>query len=145
MNRTFLIAAAAVAVLAAGCANGNDEQSPQPPTVAPGASLDAKGTLTIDGKAEDVKGTCTAPADGNGVNISLSGVTSSKVNVTVDKSTPPKVTSVVMTTSTMAFRYEPGSGGEAKATNDGNRYRITGEVQGALEAKKSYDIDVTCG
>ena len=56
------------------------------------------------------------------------GANSTKVNVSLDNAQPPNVSSVVLTTSTMAFLYQPGMAGDAQATNAGNTYHITGTV-----------------
>ena len=68
----------------------------------------------MEGKDEDVQGSCSAPADGRSVNISLSGTTPTKVNVTLDNAQPPNVSSVVLATSSIAFVYSARHGGQRR-------------------------------
>jgi hypothetical protein len=149
-KRAFVIAVACVAILVAGglihyARDGNDKtKTPKPATIAPASTVAARGQMTVDGQHADVQGSCFAPADGGSLNISLSGATPNKVNVTLDRAQPPNVTSVVLATSSMAFLWQPGSEGSAQATNDGNTFHITGTLLRYGFVNKPFEITVTC-
>lgn len=149
-KRALLIAAACAAILVAGglihfARNGNDKpKPPKPATIAPASTVAARGQMTVDGQRADVQGSCFAAADGSGLNITLSGGSPNKVNVTLDKAQPPNVTSVVLATSSMAFLWQPGTEGSAQATNDGNTFHITGTLLRYGFVNKPFDITVTC-
>jgi hypothetical protein len=142
----FAVACAAI-VLAGGLVRYTEratDKTTTAATIAPASSVAARGEITIDGHQEDVQGSCSAPADGGSVNISLSGAKSTKVNVTLDNAHPPNVSSVVLAASTMAFLYQPGKEGDAHATNDGITYHITGTVLRFEFVSKTFEINVTC-
>lgn len=149
-KRALLIAVACVAILVAGglihhARNGNDKaKTPKPAAIAPASTVAARGQMTVDGQNADVAGSCFAPADGDSLNISLSGATPNKVNVTLDRARPPNVTSVVLATSSMAFLWQPGTEGSAQATNDGNTFHITGTMLRYGFVSKPFEITVTC-
>jgi hypothetical protein len=125
-------------------AEGGNEKTTTAATIAPASTIAAHGKVAIDGQEEDAQGTCSAPADGASVNISLSGANSTRVNVTLDNAQPPNISAVVLATSTMAFLYQPGKAGDAQATNDGNTYHITGTVLRYEFVSKTFEINVTC-
>ena len=149
-KRAFFIAVACVAILVAGglihhARNGNDKpKTPKPATIASASTVAARGQMTVDGQRADVQGSCSAPADGASLNITLSGDSPNKVNVTLDKAEPPNVTSVVLATSSMAFLWQPGTDGSAQATNDGNIFHITGTLLRYGFVSKPFEITVTC-
>ncbi len=99
--------------------------------------------MTLDGQVADAEGTCSAPAAGDSVNISLLA-SPNQLNVTLDKALPPKVTSVVLGTGSMAFMYTPGSDGSADATIDDGRYHITGTLLRYGFVSKTLDVTVRC-
>jgi Mycobacterium 19 kDa lipoprotein antigen len=147
-KRALLLAVACAAIVITGglvrYAEGGNRKATTAATIAPASTVAARGKVTIDGQEEDVQGTCSAPADGGSVNISLSGAHSTKINVTLDNAQPPHVSSVVLATSNMAFLYQPGRQGDAQATNDGNTYHITGTVLRYEFVSKTFEINVTC-
>lgn len=149
-KRAFFIAVACVAILVAGglihhARNGNDQtKTPKPATIAPASTVAARGQMTVDGQRADVEGSCFDPADGGSLNISLSGATPNKVNVTLDRAQPPNVTSVVLATSNMAFLWQPGTEGSAQATSDGNTFHVTGTLLRYGFVNKPFEITVTC-
>jgi Mycobacterium 19 kDa lipoprotein antigen len=147
-KRALLLAVACAAIVVTGglvrYAEGSDDKTTTAATIAPASTVTARGKVTLDGQEEDVQGSCFAPADGGSVNISLSGATPTKINVTLDNAQPPNVSSVVLATSTMAFLYQPGSDGYAQATNDGNTYHITGTLLRYGFVSKPFEITVTC-
>jgi hypothetical protein len=147
-KRALLLALACAAIVITGglvrYAEGGNDHTTTAATIAPASTTTARGKVTMDGQEENAQGMCSAPADGGGVNISLSGANSTKINVTLDNAQPPNVSSVVLATSSMAFLYQPGKEGAAQATNDGNTYHITGTVLRYEFVSKTFEIDVTC-
>ena len=154
-KRVFLIAGACAAIVLIGglVRYAEREAGTDKPraavTIAPGSSVDARGKMTVDGQEEDVQDSCSAPAAGGSVNISLSGESPTMVNVVLDNAQPPNVSSVVLAVSGMGFLYQPGQEagkeGGAAATKDGNTYHITGSVVRYEFVIKPFDITVTCG
>lgn len=150
MNRpAYLIVAAAVAVvvLVVGALlqyTGGDDETKAAATVAPGASVQAEGSVSVDGKPEDLKGTCQATADGRTLNISLSGPTT-RLNIGLDNAVPPKVSSVVLAKQTMAFVYQPGQEGTVEARREGDDYRISGTLLRYGFVSTQFDATATCG
>jgi Mycobacterium 19 kDa lipoprotein antigen len=147
-KRALLVAVACAAIVLAGGLvryeeRGKDRTTPAA-AIAPASTVAARGKATIDNQEQDVQGSCFASVDGGSVNISLSGATSTKVNVALDNTQPPNVSSVVLATSGMAFLYQPGMEGEAQATNDGNTYHITGTLIRYGFVSKRLEITVTC-
>jgi hypothetical protein len=100
--------------------------------------------MTVDGQQADAHGSCSAPADGRSVNISLSGASPSKINITLDEAQPPNVTFVVLASTGMAFMYRPGGEGSAQATHDGSTYHISGTLLRYGFVSKTFDVTVTC-
>jgi hypothetical protein len=152
-KRALLIAVACAAILLAGglihhAKRGNDKHAAAttaaPVTIAPASTLAARGKMSVDGQEADARGSCSAPADGRSVNISLSGAPPNKINVTLDKAQPPNVTFVVLASTGMAFMYQPGTEGSAQATNDGNTYHISGTLLRYGFVSRTFDITVTC-
>jgi len=147
-KRALLFAVACAAIVITGglvrYAEGGNDKTTTAATIAPASTVGARGKVTIDGQEEDAQGSCSAPADGDSVNISLSGANSTKINVTLDNAQPPNISSVVLATSTMAFLYQPGKVGNAQATNDGNAYHISGTVLRYEFVSKTFEINVTC-
>ena len=151
-KRALLITVACAAILLAGGLihyakrenNRTTTATSTPATIAPASTVRARGQMTVDGQEADVQGSCSAPADGGSVNISLSGATPNKINITLDNAQPPNVTSVVLASTGMAFMYQPGTDGSAQATNDGNTYHITGTLLRYGFVSRKFDITVTC-
>jgi hypothetical protein len=147
-KRALLFAVACAAIVITGglvrYADGGNDHTTTAATIAPASTLAARGKVAIDGQEEDAQGSCSAPADGGSVNISLSGAHSTQINVTLDNAQPPNISSVVLATSTMAFLYQPGKEGYAQATKDGNTYHITGTVLRYEFVSKTFEINVTC-
>jgi len=153
VGKRVLIAAACAAILLAGglihyAKRGNDKSTTAttaaPVTIAPASTVAARGKMTVDGQEADAQGSCSSPADGRSVNISLTGAPPNIINVTLDKAQPPNVTSVVLASTGMAFMYQPGTEGSAQATNNGNTYHISGTLLRYGFVSKTFDITVTC-
>jgi hypothetical protein len=149
-KRAVLIAVACAAIVVAGgliswAARENDKPATAAiTTIAPGSTVAAHGNAVIDGQRQEMKGTCSAPAAGGRVDISLSGDPPTIVNVTLDNAQPPNVSSVVLGASSMAFMYQPGQQGTAAVTQQGNTYHITGTLLRYGFVSKPFDITVTC-
>jgi Mycobacterium 19 kDa lipoprotein antigen len=148
-KRALWVAVACAAILLIGglvrfAEKGTDKPTPAAKPIAPGSTVAARGKATIDGQQQDVQGSCFAPADGRSVNISLAGAPPTIINVTLDNAQPPNVSSVVMSASSMAFMYQPGSDGNAEATQDGNTYHIKGTLLRYGFVSKQIDITVAC-
>jgi lipoprotein LpqH len=108
----------------------------------------AQGKVTIDDQGENLQGSCFTPSDGSGINMSLSGATT-KINVALDGTRPPNVSSVVLVTGDVALGYQSGKQGVAHATQNGNTYNITGTATGLNEAagqiaNSAFQITVAC-
>jgi hypothetical protein len=147
-KRALLVAVACAAIVLTGgllrYADAGNDKTTTAAAIAPASTVAAHGKVTIDGRGEDVGGSCFARADGGSVNISLSAASPTKINVTLDNAQPPKVSSVVLATSGMAFLYQSGTEGYAAATNDGNTFHITGTLLRYGFVSKPFDITVTC-
>lgn len=139
-----------------GCAGGGHEKpktaastlAAEASTMAEATTVAAQGKVAIDDRNENLQGSCFTPADGSGVNISLTGATT-RINVALDRARPPNVSSVVLVTGEVALGYQSGKQGVAHATQYGNTYNITGTATGLDEAagrimNSSFQITVAC-
>jgi lipoprotein LpqH len=107
--------------------------------------------VTIDGKDQNVQGTvaCT-PAAGT-ENIAIGGAATG-IGVVLTDASPPSVKSVGLgNVNGVTLGYTPGTGqGNATATKDGSKYKISGTATGVDMANpmqpvnKPFEIDVTC-
>jgi lipoprotein LpqH len=107
--------------------------------------------VTIDGKDQNVTGSVVCTTAGGNVNIAIGGAATGIAAVLTDAN-PPVVTSVGLGNVngvTLAYAAA-GGGGNASATKDGNKYKITGNATGVDMANptqpvnKPFEIDVTC-
>jgi lipoprotein LpqH len=105
--------------------------------------------VTIDGQDQNVGGTVVCTAAGGNMNIAIGdAATGIAAVLSEDGST---VTSVGLgNVNGVTLAYASGTGGEAKATKDGNNWKITGTATGIDMANpmqpvnKPFEIDVTC-
>jgi lipoprotein LpqH len=106
--------------------------------------------VSIDGQDQNVKGTVVCTAMGGNMNIAIGdAATGIAVIVSEDAS---KVTSVGLgNVNGVTLAYAAATGqGEAKATKDGNNWKITGTATGVDMANpmqpvnKPFEIDVAC-
>jgi lipoprotein LpqH len=106
--------------------------------------------VIIDGKDQNVTGSVVCTTAGGNVNIAIGGAATGIAAVLTDAN-PPSVTSVGLgNVNGVTLAYAAGSGGNASATKDGNKYKITGTATGVDMANptqpvnKPFEIDVTC-
>lgn len=160
MKRPVAIAAAATAILAiglSGCSSDTSNTSSggtssAKPTASVSAGVGAsEAKVTIDGKDQNIQGTTVCTTAAGNVNIAIGGAATGIAAVLTDGS-PPQVKSVGLgNVNGVTLGYTAGSGqGDAKATKDGNNYKITGNATGVdmtnpmQPVKKPFEIDVTC-
>jgi ipoprotein LpqH len=160
VKRGLTVAIAGAAVLVAGlsgCSGNKSETggtsggaSTGPTSAAAGGTDGTK--VVIDGKDQNVSSSSVVCAKvGTDVSITIGGA-GSGINARVTDANPPEVKSVGLgTVNGVPLAYSAGSGqGDAKATKDGNKYKITGNATGIDVAnpmtpvKKPFEIDVTC-
>jgi lipoprotein LpqH len=105
--------------------------------------------VTIDGQDQNVKGTVVCTAMGGNMNIAIGDAATGIAAVVSEDAS--KVTSVGLgNVNGVTLAYAAGAGGEAKATKDGNNWKITGTATGVDMANpmspvnKPFEIDVTC-
>jgi lipoprotein LpqH len=114
-----------------------------------GAAANTK--VTIDGQDQNVTGTTVCTTMAGDVNIAIGGAATGIAAVLTDAN-PPEVKSVGLgNVNGVTLAYTAGTGqGEAKATKDGNEYKISGTATGIDTANpmqpvnKPFEIDVTC-
>ena len=162
MKRGFVVAVGGAAIVVAGlsgCSSG-EKKSESPATSAEAttgagtasatAAPSGGGTkVTIDGQDQNVKGTVVCTAMGGNMNIAIGdAATGIAAVLSEDGST---VTSVGLgNVNGVTLGYASGTGGEAKATKDGNNWKISGTATGIDMANpmqpvnKPFEIDVTC-
>ena len=156
MKRELTIAVAGAAILAAamsGCSSDKKSTSGSSSGASTSASSSGGGgtKVTIDGKDQNVTGSVVCTTAGGNVNIAIGGAATGIAAVLTDAN-PPVVTSVGLGNVngvTLAYAAA-GGGGNASATKDGNKYKITGNATGVDMANptqpvnKPFEIDVTC-
>jgi lipoprotein LpqH len=162
VKRGFVVAVGGAAIVVAGlsgCSSDDKKsESSSPASSASGtASVSASaapsggGTkVTIDGQDQNVKGTVVCTAMGGNMNIAIGDAgTGIAAVVSEDGST---VTSVGLgNVNGVALAYQAGTGqGEAKASKDGNNWKVSGTATGIDMANpmqpvnKPFEIDVAC-
>lgn len=160
MKRSVTVAAAAAAIAVvglSGCSSDNKtESAPASSSSGSGASVNVGGAaanakVTIDGQDQNVSGTTVCTTMAGDVNIAIGGATTGIAAVLTDAN-PPEVKSVGLgNVNGVVLGFTAGAGqGEAKATKDGNEYKISGTATGIDTANplqpvnKPFEIDVTC-
>jgi ipoprotein LpqH len=106
--------------------------------------------VTIDGQDQNVGGTVVCTAAGGNMNIAIGDAATGIAAVLSEDGS--KVTSVGLgNVNGVTLGYAAAAGqGEAKATKDGNNWKITGTATGIDMANpmqpvnKPFEIDVTC-
>ena len=164
MKRGFVIAVGGAAIVIAGlsgCSSG-EKKSESPTTTAAEATTGAGtasataapsggGTkITIDGQDQNVSGTVVCSAMGGNMNIAIGDATTGIAAVVSEDGS--NVQSVGLgNVNGVALGYQNGTGqGEAKATKDGNNWKISGTATGIDMANpmqpvnKPFEIDVIC-
>jgi lipoprotein LpqH len=155
VKRELTIAVAGAAILAAaisGCSSDKKSTSGSSSGANTSASSSGGGgtKVVIDGKDQNVTGSVVCTTAGGNVNIAIGGAATGIAAVLTDAN-PPGVTSVGLgNVNGVTLAYAAGSGGNASATKDGNKYKITGNATGVDMANptqpvnKPFEIDVTC-
>jgi lipoprotein LpqH len=163
VNRGLVVAVGGAAIVVAGlsgCSSG--EKKSESPTTSAGATTGAGtasataapsggGTkVTIDGQDQNVGGTVVCSAMGGNMNIAIGdAATGIAAVLSSDGSTVQSVG--LGNVNGVALGYQSGTGqGDAKATKDGNAYKISGTATGIDMANpmqpvnKPFEIAVTC-
>jgi lipoprotein LpqH len=158
VKRSVTIAAAATAIVVvglSGCSSdkkstsGSSGSSNQ--TSAASSSGSSVAKVTIDGKDQNVQGTVACTSAGGTENIAIGGAATG-IGVVLTDANPPSVKSVGLgNVNGVTLGYTPGTGqGNATATKDGSKYKISGTATGVDMANpmqpvnKPFEIDVTC-
>jgi ipoprotein LpqH len=157
MKREVIITAGATAIFAvalAGCSGSNKSVSTPNGGVAAASASNTK--VLIDGQDQNVKGQVACATTAGSVNIAIGGPTGGAgagtgIGAVLTDANPPAVTSVALGNVNGVALGVGGTTGSAKATKDGNTYKITGTASGADLSNpmagpvtKPFEIDVTC-
>jgi ipoprotein LpqH len=155
VKRELTVAVAGAAILVAGmsgCSSDKKSSSGSSSGASTSASSGGGGgtKVTIDGKDQNVTGSVVCTTAGGNVNIAIGGAATGIAAVLTDAN-PPAVTSVGLgNVNGVTLAYAAGAGGNASATKDGNKDKITGTATGVDMANptqpvnKPFEIDVTC-
>ena len=159
MKRSLTVAAAATAIVVVGLSGcSSDKKSSSGSNSSSNSSNGAAASsgssttkVTIDGKDQSVQGTTACTTAAGNVNIAIGGA-STGIGVVLTDASPPSVKSVGLgNVNGVTLGYTPGTGqGNATATKDGSKYKISGTATGVDMANpmqpvnKPFEIDVTC-
>jgi lipoprotein LpqH len=164
VKRGFVIALGGAAIVIAGmsgCSSAKKSESTSSSASSSGKSASASAGATaapsgggtkvsIDGQDQNVKGTVVCSAMGGNMDIAIGdAATGIAAVLSSDGSTVQSVG--LGNVNGVTLGYQSGAGqGDAKATKDGNSYKITGTATGIDMANpmqpvnKPFEIDVTC-
>jgi ipoprotein LpqH len=158
VKRSVTVAAAATAIVVvglSGCSSdkksGSGSSGSSNQTSAASSSGSSVAKVTIDGKDQNVQGTVACTSAAGTVNIAIGG-TSGGIGAVLTDASPPSVKSVALgNINGVSLGYSPGTPqGNATATKDGSKYKISGTATGVDMANpmqpvnKPFEIDVTC-
>jgi ipoprotein LpqH len=155
VKRSVTVAAAGLAIVVvglSGCSSNKKSSSVSSNgTSAAVSSGTSTAKVTIDGKDQSVQGTVACTSAAGTVNIAIGGAQTG-IGAVLTDANPPSVKSVALgNVNGVTLGYTPGSGqGNANATKDGSKYKISGTATGVDMANpmqpvnKSFEIDVTC-
>jgi ipoprotein LpqH len=157
VKRSVTVAAAATAIVVvglSGCSSNKSSTSSSgssPAAAAVGSSGTSVAKVTIDGKDQNVQGTVACTSAAGNVNIAIGGAQAG-IGVVLTDANPPSVKSVGLgNVNGVTLGYTPGTGqGNATATKDGSKYKISGTATGVDMANpmqpvnKPFEIEVTC-
>jgi len=164
VKRGFVVAVGGAAIVIAGL-SGCSSSGKKSESTSTSAATSASGTasvsasaapsgggtkVTIDGKDQNVAGTVVCTAMGGNMNIAIGDAATGIAAVASEDGS--NVTSVGLgNVNGVTLGYQSGTGqGEAKATKDGNHWKISGTATGIDMANpmqpvnKPFEIDVTC-
>ena len=162
MKRGFVIAVGGAAIVIAGlsgCSSGEKKSESPATTTAEATNGGATATaapsgggtkVTIDGQDQNVAGTVVCSAMGGNMNIAIGDATAGIAAVVSEDGA--NVQSVGLgNVNGVTLGYQTGTGqGDAKATKDGNTWKISGTATGIDMANpmqpvnKPFEIQVTC-
>jgi lipoprotein LpqH len=145
VRRKAEVAVAGAAIFVAGlsgCSSSNSN------TGAAGAS---NAKVTIDGQDQNIHGTVTCNTVNGKINIAIENQATG-IGAVLSDDKPPQVESVGLgNVNGTALGYTAGtSQGNAQATRDGSKYKISGSATGINisdpmhPVTKPFEIDVTC-
>jgi ipoprotein LpqH len=158
VKRSVAVAAAATAIVVVGLSGCSSDKSSTSSggsssnqTSAASSSGSSVAKVTIDGKDQNVQGTVACSSAAGNVNIAI-GAAQTGIGIVLTDASPPAVKSVGLgNVNGVVLGYSPGaSQGNASATKDGSKYKISGTATGVDTAnpmqpvKKSFEVDVTC-
>ena len=159
MKRSVTVAAAGLAIVVVGLSGCSSDKSKSSSSAssngstaaASGSSGSSTAKVTIDGKDQSVQGTVACTSAAGNVNIAIGGAQNG-IGVVLTDASPPSVKSVGLgNVNGVTLGYTPGTGqGNATATKDGSKYKISGTATGVDMANpmqpvnKPFEIDVTC-
>jgi ipoprotein LpqH len=157
VKRSVTVAAAATAMVVVGLSGCSSDKSSTSSggssnaTSAASASGSSVVKVSIDGKDQNVQGTVACSSAAGSVNIAIGGAQTG-IGIVLTDASPPSVKSVGLgNVNGVVLGYTPGSGqGNASATKDGSKYKISGTATGVDMAnpmqpvKKPFEVDVTC-
>lgn len=163
MKRSVTVAAAAAAIAVVGLSGCSSDKktegshaSSSSSSSGSSASVNVGGAaattkVSIDGEDQNVCGTTMCTTMAGDVNIAIGGAATGIAAVLTDAN-PPEVKSVGLgNVNGVTLAYTAGTGqGDAKATKDGNEYKISGTATGTDMAnpmqpvEKPFEIEVTC-
>jgi len=157
MKREVMVTVGAAAILAAGLAGCSGNKSVSTPNGGVAAAGASNTKVLIDGKDQNVKGQVACATTAGSVNIAIGGPSAggagggTGIGAVLTDANPPVVTSVALGNVNGVALGVGGTTGSAKATKDGNSYKITGTASGADLSNpmagpvtKPFEIDVTC-
>jgi lipoprotein LpqH len=163
VKRGFVVAVGGAAIVIAGLSGcSSDEKKSESPATSAEATTGAEtasataapsggGTkVTIDGQDQNVQGTVVCSAMGGNMNIAIGdAATGIAAVLSEDGATVQSVG--LGNVNGVTLGYQSGTGqGEAKATKDGNNYKISGSATGIDMANpmqpvnKPFEIEVAC-
>jgi ipoprotein LpqH len=163
VKRGFVVAIGGAAIVIAGLSGcSSDDKKSESATTSAEATTEAGtasataapsggGTkVTIDGQDQNVQGTVVCTAMGGNMNIAIGdAATGIAAVLSEDGSTVQSVG--LGNVNGVTLGYQSGTGqGEAKATKDGNNWKISGTATGIDMANpmqpvnKPFEIDVAC-
>jgi ipoprotein LpqH len=164
VKRGFVVAVGGAAIVIAGLSgcSSDEKKSESPATTTAGATTgggtasataapSGGGTkVSIDGQDQNVSGTVVCSAMGGNMNIAIGDAATGIAAVVSEDGA--NVQSVGLgNVKGVTLGYQAGTGqGEAKATKDGNTWKISGTATGIDMANpmqpvnKPFEIEVTC-
>ncbi|WP_101946265.1 lipoprotein LpqH [Mycobacterium sp. 3519A] len=150
MKRELVIALGGAAIVITGLSgcSSSDKESESP---SPTAASSGGGTkVMIDGQDQNVAGTVVCSAMGGNMNIAIGdAATGIAAVVSEDGSTVQSVGLGNVNGVTLGYQHGTGQG-EAKATKDGNNWKISGTVTGIDMANpmqplnKPFELEIAC-